>query len=148
MVLILRAATEADARRLFDWRNDPLTRNNSLESGLVSWDDHQRWLAAALARPDRRLLVAEQEGEAVGTVRLDQGAEGCELSWTVAPAQRGRGVGKAIVAAATALAGPGALIARIKRGNAVSLRIAEACGFVVAGSEGDVLICRRAPAQG
>jgi UDP-2,4-diacetamido-2,4,6-trideoxy-beta-L-altropyranose hydrolase len=148
MTLILRAATEADARRLFDWRNDPLTRNNSLETGQVSWEEHRRWLAAALARPDRRLLVAEYDGEVVGTVRLDQHTEGCELSWTVAPAQRGRGVGKAIVAAAVALAGPGALIARIKRGNAASLRIAEACGFVAAGSEGDVLIYRRAPAQG
>lgn len=143
MALILRPANEADARLLFDWRNDAVTRQNSLETGMVSWSEHQRWLGASLARQDRRLLIAEVDSEPVGTVRLDQGHNRCELSWTVAPGQRGRGLGKAIVAAAIALAGPGILIARIKRENAASLRIADACGFACVGSADDILTYRR-----
>jgi RimJ/RimL family protein N-acetyltransferase len=143
MGLTLRAAAAADARLLFEWRNDPLTRSNSLETGLVPWEEHLRWLTASLARSDRRLLVAELEGVPVGTVRFDQHADACEVSWTVAPAQRGRGLGKAIVAAAIAAAGPGVLVARIKHENAASQRIAEACGLSRVSAESDVVTYRR-----
>jgi UDP-2,4-diacetamido-2,4,6-trideoxy-beta-L-altropyranose hydrolase len=143
MTLTLRPASQADAQLLFDWRNDPMTRQNSMDTRPVAWSEHLRWLAASLARSDRRLLVAEIDRQRVGTVRLDYVAEHCTLSWTVAPAHRGRGVGQAMVAKAVAEAGVTVVLAAIKEGNMASARIAEACGFSRVGSSDDGIVLYR-----
>src|ERR1044071_700613 len=94
---LFRSALPADAERLFRWRNDPATRAASVEGGAVAWDDHVAWLTRSLASRDRRLLVAEVDGEPIGTVRFDrQGAEWV-MSWTVAPERRGQGLGGRMV---------------------------------------------------
>jgi len=139
----LRRASDADAQILFDWRNDPDTRRNSRHSEAVGWDDHRRWLSAALARSDRTLLIAELAGEPVGTVRLDRGAEGCELSWTVAPRWRGRGVGRTMVQKAAEESGAAVLLAAVREGNLSSARIAEGCGFIRSGEQDGFILYRR-----
>jgi RimJ/RimL family protein N-acetyltransferase len=137
MTLILRPATQADAQLLFDWRNDPVTRRYSTNTGEVTWHDHLRWLSASLSRSDRRLFIAEQGSHAVGTVRLDQGNNQSSLSWTIAPTHRGRGIGKATVERAVAQVGMPILFASIKDDNVASIHIAEACGFKrISGSAG------------
>lgn len=82
------------------------------------------WLIGVFGNPDRALYIAEEGGEPVGTVRMD----GDELSWTVAPKSRGRGVGTRMVQAAMDL---GPRLATIKRDNISSQRIAEKAGFVL-----------------
>jgi RimJ/RimL family protein N-acetyltransferase len=143
MTLTLRPATEADARLLFNWRNDDETRRSSLNREPVAWSDHVRWLAASLQRPDRRLMVAEMNGEPVGTVRLDRAAGQSELSWTVAPAHRGRGLGKAMVAQALAETEAAVVIASIRADNIASLRIAESCGFRRVAEQDGIALYRR-----
>src|SRR5690348_1550527 len=113
----LRRATLDDAERLWRWRNDPETRANSISTDPVPLESHIAWLKSSLRNPDRKLLVAELDGEPVGTVRIDNDRE---LSWTVAPEARGRGIGGAMVAAVVF---PGA-VARIKRENLASQKIA------------------------
>jgi RimJ/RimL family protein N-acetyltransferase len=129
MTLTLRPATQADAQLLFDWRNDVVTRQNSIDSHEVSWRDHLGWLSASLSRSDRRLFIAEQGAQAVGTVRLDHAGDRSILSWTVAPRYRGQGIGKAIVRHAVACVDVPILFASIKDDNIPSIRIAEGCGF-------------------
>jgi RimJ/RimL family protein N-acetyltransferase len=129
MTLTLRPATEADAQLLYDWRNDPLTRRNSVDTVEVGWHDHVHWLSASLLRSDRQLLIAELGQEPVGTVRVDHANDRCILSWTVAPRQRGHGVGKAIVQRAVVEARVAILFASIKEDNLASIAIAKACGF-------------------
>lgn len=125
--MMIRRATMHDARLLHRWRNDPLTRATSVDGGEVAWETHLAWLEASLGSPTRTILIAESDGVAVGTVRIDAGPE-TELSWTVAPEQRGKGHGTRMVA----LAAPaGRLIARIKRDNLASRHIAEAAGFTL-----------------
>jgi hypothetical protein len=65
------------------------------------------------------------------------------LSWTVAPDQRGSGVGRVMVQLAERGL-PGALHAEVKAGNAASARIAEAAGLQMAERVGDMLNDRRA----
>lgn len=120
----LRPATLGDARLLFDWRNDPETCAASLSPGPVSWDGHIGWLERVIGDPNRMLLIFEEDGP-VGTVRLDGG----ELSWTVSPDHRGRGIGKAMVLEAMSL---GPTFARIKRDNLASQRVAYHAGFRLA----------------
>jgi RimJ/RimL family protein N-acetyltransferase len=134
----LRPATMVDARTLFAFRNDPDTRANSVNTAPVPWDDHLAWLEASLANPDRDLLVAEMDGAPVGTVRIDRGEE-TEISWTVAPDYRGKGVGKRMVA----LACPhGPLVAKIKPTNPASQGIAAHAGFHMS-DDGELQIWRR-----
>lgn len=123
----LRKATMADAKILHRWRNDPLTREQSVNAEEVWWPEHLAWLKASLANKSRRLMIAEQDGQPVGTVRIDYGQE-TELSWTVAPEYRGNGLGKAMVQAALP---QGPVIARIKADNIASQKIAAQAGFVM-----------------
>ena len=73
---ILRPATADDARKIFDWRNDPWIANLSATGPIESWDDHTRWFREALCS-DRHLLfvIRTDEGIEVGTVRLDKADE-------------------------------------------------------------------------
>ena len=136
MVLELRPATWEDRELLLSWRNDPETRQNSLNSDPVQPGEHERWLRRSLElHPERQLWIAELEAVPVGTARLDRGPQGWELSWTVAPPARGRGVGKALVAQALRLV-TGQVNAVIKAGNQASLAIARHCGLILQREEG------------
>jgi len=96
----VRPATLQDAEALWHWRNDSLTRAMSRHQGTVPFDDHLSWLRASVDRPDRHLLVGTAGGVEVGTVRwdLESGAE-WEVSITLAPEARGRGVAPGLLRA-------------------------------------------------
>lgn len=130
--LVLRRAVPGDCERLLAWRNDPLIRERSFTTGVVSAADHQRWLARTLADPDRRLFVAEQAGRPLGQLRLDRDGAEAEVSIAVAPAARGRGVAAAMLAAADLEAarwGLDCLQARVKPSNVRSLRLFRRNGY-------------------
>jgi RimJ/RimL family protein N-acetyltransferase len=120
----LRPATIDDARILFDWRNDELTRAMSVNSDPVEWEGHVKWLTARLQRDEPGLFIAE-DSEPVGTIRID----GEEISYTVAPSHRGRGVAKAMLSVAQDLFGQ--KVARIKAENVASIRAAAGAGHIV-----------------
>ena len=137
----LRPATIADAQLLFAWRNDPLTRTQSIRTQPVEWESHLAWLAASLQNPDRQLFIAEQAlpveqaTDVLGTVRADKMDEEYELSWTVAPEQRGYGWGRKMVAALIDQLPAGvAYQAVVLNTNPVSQRIAAGLGMVVKSS--------------
>lgn len=124
----LRPATIEDARLLFEWRNDPSTRTQMHSTGDFDFPSHLAWLERTLSNPARKLYVAEVEGCPVGTVRADAADGITELSWTVAPQARGRGLGTQMVQAFIAtLDGP--LRAEVKTGNIASRKIAESIGL-------------------
>lgn len=132
----LRKASMGDAQILFDWRNDPVTRAASHQGAPLVYEEHVEWLNRTLANNRRRLYVVELDGAAVGTLRADLG-DVTELSWTVAPQHRGRGLGTRIVQAALAMHSPAR--AEIKAGNVASIRIAERAGMRLEKVEGGVL---------
>ncbi|WP_207622176.1 UDP-2,4-diacetamido-2,4,6-trideoxy-beta-L-altropyranose hydrolase [Alienimonas californiensis] len=140
--LTLRPAGPDDAALLLAWRNDPAVREASRSPREVQPEEHARWLAGVLADPDRTLLIAEEGGAPVGSVRLDAGPSGQEISYTVAPAARGRGVAKWMSRAAAArVSGP--LWAAVKPGNVASAKVAEAAGMQPASVEDGFRIFRR-----
>ena len=137
----LRPATLADAELLFVWRNDPLTRQQSIHAEPVAWDSHLDWLAASLQNQDRQLFIAEQALPAaqapvvLGTVRADKIGEDYELSWTVAPERRGNGWGRKMVAALIATLPAGsAYQAVVLNTNPASGKIAIGLGMAVKSS--------------
>ncbi|GAA5095581.1 hypothetical protein GCM10025760_28090 [Microbacterium yannicii] len=138
--LELRPAAMRDAGRLYAWRNDPLVRRQSRHIEAVRWPEHLSWLRRSLDRPERRLYVANRGGP-VGTVRLDATAPGeWEVSATVAPHQRGRGIGSQMIdRALTTLARDGGrtVTAELRHDNDSSRALFRRSGFIAVDSPAD-----------
>jgi len=120
----LRNATSDDAQILFDWRNDGLTRAMSVSSEPVEWSGHIRWLTSRLSRDNPGLYIAEID-EPVGTVRIDDE----EISYTVAPNHRGKGIARQMLTLAREEFGP--KIAKVKPENPASIAAASRAGHIV-----------------
>lgn len=123
--MIFRVVTMKDAETLFAWRNDPLTRSMSVNTGPVEWEGHLRWLERRLSYSDPGLYIAEIDGDPVGTIRIDVD----EISYTVAPEHRGRGVATAMLSKAAKQFGK--MRAKIKPDNTASIKAAEHAGHTV-----------------
>lgn len=133
-VLRHRPATMADAELLLGWRNEPVVREMSRSPEPIPRRDHQAWLASTLGDPRRTLLVVENEGRPVGTVRFDRGSDEAEISVTLDPAARGGGLGTQVIAETTELelaARPElrAVVAEVQARNLPSLRAFERAGY-------------------
>lgn len=143
MNLIARRAAEADAGLLLEWRNDDATRRASRSTDPVTPEEHRRWLRATLADDDRMLLVVEGE-EPVGTVRWDRVDErSWELSITLAPAARGRGLARAVLAAgeeALSEESPRRLLAVVREENEAAQRLFRSAGYRPTGVATDGLL--------
>ena len=135
-----RKATKEDSDNLFNWRNDQETRANSLNTAPVLREEHEAWLARTLKNPNRILFIIEEDGEAVGTIRADklENENGYELSWTVAPEHRGKGIGKKMLFQAVKEVDSPVLKAKIKKENTASVKMAEATGFQKESEENSV----------
>lgn len=132
---IARTATMADAEQLFAWRNDPVTRGSSRSTEPLVWEDHIAWLTKVLATPSRILLVVEESGAAVGTVRWDdEGGIDWEVSISLAPACRGLGVGRAVLEAGENAflreRSAARLLASIHADNVASARLFQRAGYI------------------
>ncbi|MBC9933819.1 GNAT family N-acetyltransferase [Chitinophaga qingshengii] len=140
--MILRKVNMEDWPLLLEWRNDIETRNNSHHPEPVAEEDHKRWLNTVLNNPNRHLYIAVDDNEPVGTVRADfePHTQTYELSWTISPQFRGKGVGKKMVGLLVALLATGAKVrAEVKKGNIASAKIAESAGLSFQKEENNIL---------
>lgn len=133
--LHVRRAKLDDATILFDWRNDPTSRQASRETEPIEWADHISWLRKLLLAPDRLLVIVEESGKSIGTVRFDRlNEEEWEVSITVSPSTRGAGRASGILDAAlgyfseSSLEKP-ALVAYMRSENEASQRTFMRLGF-------------------
>jgi RimJ/RimL family protein N-acetyltransferase len=121
----IRPATMDDARLLFEWRNDESTRRVSKNKDLIQWDDHLGWLDRRLRMDQPKLFVFEADGQAVATFRID----GNDLSYTVAPEHRNRGIAKHMLNEVRSRFGR--LRAYVYSENVPSIRVAQSAGLDV-----------------
>lgn len=137
--MIIRPACMSDGEDLWRWRNDPDTRSASHQMAEIPLESHLAWLRSTLQDPAKQLMVAEVDGVAIGTFRADLESNGvAELSWTIAPEYRGRGLGIQMLSAALGIIGR-PVRAEIKANNAVSIRLARRLGMTQMARVGDVL---------
>lgn len=150
--LVLRPATCADSALLWTWRNDPATRAASLNTAEVGEREHVQWVKETLARPDRRLYVGTLGERPVATARLDIEDDAATVSVTVAPEERGSGLGTALVRAvsdeAFATTAVQRLVAVVKRDNAASRRAFAHAGFDLVDDGGATLTMVRPRSSG
>lgn len=122
-MISFRRATTLDWPLLLEWRNDPETRHQSINTETIPVAEHIEWLRSrSEGGGDGCPWIADIYLEPIGTMRR----VGSELSWTIAPKYRGQGFGLAMVAEFIRLY-PRVYTATIKPDNGASLRIAKRC---------------------
>ena len=133
----LREACLDDARMLYDWRNDPLTRRVSFHSEEIPWGTHQNWFQQSIANPNRRIYIGEAmpQKAPIGQVRFDMTSpHEAAISIVIAPEWRGKGLGGKIIREGIALFRSEhpeiyTIIAFIKPDNIPSRKVFAGCGF-------------------
>jgi RimJ/RimL family protein N-acetyltransferase len=136
VVVKLRPVGTDDEAMLLDWANDPATREASRVHVPISTADHHRWLERRLATPDdARLWIGESDGVPIGVVRFERRSPSTfEVSITVAPDARGRGMARPLLEGGLLDArdafGPVTILADILPGNDASVRLFKSAGFV------------------
>ena len=93
----LRKARQSDAEILFAWQSDSSTRRYFRNRNIPTLKQHLAWFERALADQNSELLLLEEHGRAVGSVRLDGSEKGnhWEVSIIIAPESRSCGIGTA-----------------------------------------------------
>lgn len=98
--IVLVSAKSCHSEMLWQWRNDPITRNMSKNTAKVSWEDHSFWYERVLANNSGKLYLGEEFGIHFGAVRFDK----CdnennvyEVSINISPEYRGKGYGKKLI---------------------------------------------------
>lgn len=130
----LRPARLDDMAKVFRWRNAPEVRAASFTDAEIAWPAHENWFRQTLANASCHLLIGECEDEPVGVIRFDVAAKEGEISIYLVSGGSGRGVGTALLRAATAwvarhLPGLRRIVARVRPQNIASQKAFEKAGF-------------------
>jgi GNAT superfamily N-acetyltransferase len=121
-----------------------LAKTDGLEEPAVEvWcredlNDHPRVRRARRYRPDAVVYADRAQGEPDGVLVVGQGVAGrWEMAFEVAPAARGRGLGRRLAATAAATVVPAGqpVFAQVAPGNPASVRACLAAGYVAIGAE-------------
>jgi UDP-2,4-diacetamido-2,4,6-trideoxy-beta-L-altropyranose hydrolase len=128
----LRSAAPGDSRAIWEWRHAD-GADRFYPAGATPFPAHNAWFTKALEDPNRTLLVAECNGALAGHLRLDHDGDGTTVSIVMAPAQRGRGLGRAVLEAGLRRASSGAVRALVHVENTASMRLFAKAGFRRAG---------------
>lgn len=68
---MLRPAVDADRDTVLAWRNHPDVRAVSLTTHVITPAEHASWWAAAMADPERHILIFDERGVVVFDLRTD-----------------------------------------------------------------------------
>lgn len=88
-----------DAKQLFDWANDPVTRANAINKQPIPWAGHMQWLERKLASADSYMFIFRDRRTNLdlGLVRFDNDGEKFLISYLVDSEVRGGGWGEVIM---------------------------------------------------
>lgn len=147
--MIYRTATMDDAEMLMRWRNDKVTVASFRSNRAVSLLEHEAWLRGRLNRGDPTFIAFEDDhSPSVGTVHMnpmEHKENGYEVSVTVAPDARGRGLGGKMLKEVCDDYPEATLYTEIKFDNKASEKSFAAAGFTQIGSYGLWTQWRRMP---
>jgi RimJ/RimL family protein N-acetyltransferase len=136
MILRFRPAEKQDSYQIWQWRNDPLTREMSRNGELIEWAQHTKWFETVLKDNERHLWIVSSGDEDVAVLRFDEmSADQYEISINVNPAYRGQGMGASIIEMgcrkflASIDAVNASVLAVVQQANVASLRSFEKAGF-------------------
>lgn len=134
--IVIREAQHSDSHSLLKWRNDPLTRSVSINSDIISPQEHEAWLASALSSNQELLLIGMIDNRDIGTSRFsfDLSSSEATVSINIIEEFRGQGLASDFLAASMQFCIKNKpwlqeLKAEIRQGNEASVRIFTKNGF-------------------
>ncbi|MDO8564872.1 MAG: GNAT family N-acetyltransferase [bacterium] len=136
----LRKAVMADARFLYELRNEKAVKSASFSTEAFSFASHRQWFRKKLADRNSLIYIAKAGGASVGQVRFDARGKSAEVSVAVGDAHRGLGYGSRMVRSASKrffseYSGAKKIHAYIKPENEASKKVFGKAGFRLAGSK-------------
>jgi len=100
--LEIRPANPDDLLTYFNWANDPLVRNNSINQNEIPLSDHTKWFDKKMSNSSSLLFLVEKGGAAIGQVRFEYEDGSYLINYSVAEEYRGVGVGEVMLKMAIA----------------------------------------------
>lgn len=98
--LILFAGSSKYSELIWNWRNDPITREYSFCDKFITWEEHKIWYQKVLEDISTKLFIGEINDEPVGVIRfrnLRDNKSTYEININIAPIYRGKGIGKKLL---------------------------------------------------
>ena len=105
------------------------------------YEEHEKWFRKLMADPCRKqfILLRMPAATPAAQLRLDLLGQEAEISYSVAAAERGKGIGTLLIQTAVSyagnLSGIRTLTAEVLPDNTASRRIFEKCGFHLSGEK-------------
>jgi len=131
----IRLINEIDSKEIYNWRNNDLTREMSVNSELISFDDHKKWIINYINNPDKTIFIGEESGLKLGVVRFELNLENntAEVSINMNPLMRSKGYGKKLLSKSIEKylnKTKTILKAKIKNENQISINLFKSQGFI------------------
>lgn len=133
MGVSIQKATQDDLMDIFDWRNDPVTCQMSLNSNPIKLDAHREWFKKAISSKNIKMYMAFQSDAKVGVCRFDMDSNIAEISINLNPSFRNKGLSFEVLKCSIDAFFEEVevnLIAKIKEENVRSVDLFKRCGFV------------------
>lgn len=144
--IYLRFVEEEDKETIFNWRNDPVTIENSI-TGKVNFLEHKAWFANITKDANTNLFIIMNESlEKIGIVFFHKKDNQAVISINLNPDFRGKGYGTTSLLKAVSQYFDNfpveSIIAEIKEKNEISLKLFKRIGFVKESKEKNLLTLR------
>jgi len=94
--ITFREATPQDCRLLWQWRNEPTTREASFNPHFIPYAEHEKWFAEKLKDDNAKILIIlGPRGEKLGQVRyeINPSQKTAEANISLDKGYRGKGIG-------------------------------------------------------
>lgn len=93
----LKKADESDLEATYEWASDPEVRAYSFNQSLISKEEHSNWFSKKISDSNCLYLIAESDGEKIGSIRFDVKNNEAVISYLIAPKYHGKGFGQIIL---------------------------------------------------
>ncbi|TGL45846.1 GNAT family N-acetyltransferase [Leptospira perdikensis] len=129
----LRNVIPQDIDLVFQWANDPDTRNQSYSSNLIPYEQHRSWFHQKI---EEKIdwFIAEINEIPVGIIRFDKNQDQLKVNYSIDERWRGKGLGKEIISLALnhislELERETTILGFVKKNNLASIKCFASNGF-------------------
>lgn len=93
----LKKASGTDLDKTYEWASDPAVRAYSFSQNKISKEEHTNWFTKKIADENCLYLIAETDGNKIGSIRFDIKDNEAVISYLIAPDYHGKGLGQIIL---------------------------------------------------
>ena len=135
--LFLRPATLDDVYLLFEWVNEPAVRQNSFNTDLIKFEEHESWYKNALSNDTVKIFILMKDGQPIGQIRLTAKGQAWDIDYSVDVSYRGNGYGNRLFELVEQELQKGTeLIGEVKSSNVASQKVFERQGYQRTANDG------------